>query len=170
MHIELRTVSPIGAEIAYATPLLVMMPNYWYWCRESPGSMLVLRELHHVSWQVAQLEVGEAVVPEVLQQSAAARRHDIGAAIAGPGRWEELAAGVEEAGCPAGVPVLSLGSRSCRDIASAPIGQATWDQGRLHRRHHSDVAVTHKRCNSIYAYIVYTTDMMQISCFYILTL
>lgn len=29
--------------------------------------MLVLGELHHVSWQVTELEVWEAVVPEVFQ-------------------------------------------------------------------------------------------------------
>ena len=29
--------------------------------------MLVLRELHHVSWKVTELEVGEAVVSEVFQ-------------------------------------------------------------------------------------------------------
>lgn len=89
--------------------------------------MLVLGELHHVSRQVAQLEVGEAVVPEVLQQPAAAGRHHVGAAVAGPGRWEELAAGVEEAGRPAGVPVLGLSSGRCRDVASTPICQATWN-------------------------------------------
>lgn len=114
-----------------AAPLLVRIPDGCYWCRKSPGSMLVLGELHHVSRQVAQLEVGEAVVPEVLQQPAAAGRHHVGAAVAGPGRWEELAAGVEEAGRPAGVPVLGLGPGRRRDIASAPVCQATWDhQGR----------------------------------------
>ena len=34
---------------------------------DPPGSMLVLRELHHVSWKVTELEVGEAVVSEVFQ-------------------------------------------------------------------------------------------------------
>lgn len=108
------------------SPNTGMIPDYWYWCRESPGSMLVLRKLHHVSRQVTQLEVGEAVVPEVLQQPAAARRHHVRAAVAGPGWWEELAAGVEEAGRPTSVPVLSLGPGSCGDVASAPICQATW--------------------------------------------
>lgn len=117
----------MGAKIAYATPLLVPIPDDWLWCRDSPGSMLVLGELHHVSRQVAQLEVGEAVVPEVLQQSAAAGRHHVGAAVAGPGRREELAAGVEEAGRPTSVPVLGLGSGRRRDIASAPVCQATWE-------------------------------------------
>lgn len=32
-----------------------------------PGPMLVLRELHHVSRQVTELEVWEAIVPEVFQ-------------------------------------------------------------------------------------------------------
>lgn len=84
-------------------------------------------------WQVAQLEVGEAVVPEVLQQPAAAGRHHVGAAVAGSGWREELAAGVEEAGRPTGVPVLRLGSRRSRDIASAPVCQATWDHQVRHK-------------------------------------
>lgn len=33
----------------------------------SPGSVLVLRELHHVSRQVTELEVWKTVVPEVFQ-------------------------------------------------------------------------------------------------------
>ena len=40
-----------------------------------PGAVLVLGELHHVSRQVTELQVGEAVVAEVLQQPATSRRH-----------------------------------------------------------------------------------------------
>lgn len=57
--------------------------------------MLVLRELHHVSGQVSELKVWKAVVPEVLQEAAAAGRHHVRAAVAGPRRWEELAAGIK---------------------------------------------------------------------------
>lgn len=39
--------------------------------------MLVLRELHHVTWQIPELQIWEAVVPKVLEQATAARRHDI---------------------------------------------------------------------------------------------
>ena len=42
-----------------------------------PGAVLVLGELHHVAGQVTQLQVGEAVVAEVLQQPAASRGHDV---------------------------------------------------------------------------------------------
>ena len=42
-----------------------------------PGAVLVLGELHHVAGQVAQLQVGEAVVAEVLQQPAASGGHDV---------------------------------------------------------------------------------------------
>lgn len=66
-----------------------------------------------MSRQIAQLEVREAIVPEILQQPAAAGRHHVGAAVAGPGGRKELAARVEEAGRPAGVPVLGLGSGCC---------------------------------------------------------
>lgn len=87
--------------------------------------MLVLRELHHVSRQVTELEVWEAVVPEVFQQAAASGWHHIRATVAGPRRREQLAAGIEETGSPAGTPVLGLSSRCCRNVTPAAICQAT---------------------------------------------
>lgn len=87
--------------------------------------MLVLRKLHHVSRQVAQLQVGETVVPEVLQEAAAAGGHDVGAAVARPGGGEQLAAGVEQTGGAAGAAVLGLGSGSSRNVTSAAVRQAT---------------------------------------------
>lgn len=89
--------------------------------------MLVLRELHHVSWQVAELEVGEAVVPEVFQETAAPGWHDVRAAVARPRGRKQLAAGVEQTGCPTGAAVLGLCSRGCRDVAPTAICQATYD-------------------------------------------
>lgn len=50
--------------------------------RLSPAAVLVLAELHDVAGDVPQLQVGVAVVPEVLQQAAAARRHDVRHAVA----------------------------------------------------------------------------------------
>ena len=91
-----------------------------------PGSVLVLRELHHVSWQVAELEVGEAVVAEIFQQAAATGGHNVRAAVA-RARWrKQLATGVEQAGRAAGAAVLGLCSWRCRDVAPAAVRQATW--------------------------------------------
>ena len=42
-----------------------------------PRAVLVLGKLHHVAGKVAQLQVGEAGVAEVLQQPAASGGHDI---------------------------------------------------------------------------------------------
>lgn len=159
VHIKLTSVSLCCAIFAYTTPLLVMIPRYCYRCKESPGSMLVLRKLHHVSRQVAQLEVGEAVVPEVLQQPAAARGHHVRAAVAGPRRWEELAARVKQAGRPAGVPVLRFSSGSCRDVASTPIGQATCDQGKSHKKYHSQISVIYSKSSKL----IITANRMYIS-------
>lgn len=47
-----------------------------------PGAVLVLGELHDVAGDLAQLQVGIAIVPEVLQQPAAAGGHDVGHAVA----------------------------------------------------------------------------------------
>lgn len=87
--------------------------------------MLVLRELHHVSWEVTELQVGEAVVPEVFQQAAASGRHDIRATVAGPRRREQLAAGIEQTGRTTGAPVLCLGSRCCGNVTPAAVRQTT---------------------------------------------
>jgi len=89
--------------------------------------VLVLGELHHVSGQVAQLQVGEAVVAEVLQEAAASGGHDVGAAVAWPGRREQLAAGVEQAGraATAAAAVLGLRPRRRRNVAATAVGQAT---------------------------------------------
>lgn len=74
-----------------------------------------------MSWEVAELKVREAVVSEVFQQPAASGRHDVRTAVARPRRREQLAAGIEEAGGAAGVPVLGLGSRRRRNITAAAI-------------------------------------------------
>lgn len=47
-----------------------------------PAAMLVLAELHNVSGDVSELQVGVAVVPEVLQKAASSRRHHIRHAVA----------------------------------------------------------------------------------------
>lgn len=88
--------------------------------------MLVLRELHHVSWEVTELKVREAVVSEVFQQPAASRRHDIRTAVARPRRGEQLATGIEETGGTARVSVLGLGSRRRRNVTAAAICESTW--------------------------------------------
>lgn len=48
----------------------------------APAAMLVLTELHDVPRDVSELQVGVAVVPEVLQQAAPARRHHVRHAVA----------------------------------------------------------------------------------------
>lgn len=91
-----------------------------------PGAVLVLGELHDVPCDLAQLQVGVAVVAEVLEQAAASRGHDVGHAIAEPRGREELAAGAEQAGAAASAAVLRLRPRRRRDVAPAPIGQTTY--------------------------------------------
>lgn len=76
-----------------------------------PGAVLVLGELHHVAGQVTQLQVGEAVVAEVLQQAASPAGHDVRAAVAGPRRGEQLAAGAEQAGGGSCAAILCLRTR-----------------------------------------------------------
>lgn len=92
-----------------------------------PGAVLVLGELHHVAGQVAQLKVGETVVAEVLEQAAAAGRHDVRAAVARPRRGrEQLTAGAEEAGgTAASAAVLGLRPRGRGNVTPAAVGQTT---------------------------------------------
>ena len=92
--------------------------------------MLVLRELHHVSGQVTELEVGEAVVTEVFQQAAASGGHDVRAAVTGARRRKQLATGVEQAGRAAGAAVLGLCPGGRRDVAPAAVRQATYSSDR----------------------------------------
>lgn len=47
-----------------------------------PAAVLVLAELHDVTSDVSELQIGVAVVPEVLQQAAPAGRHHIRHAVA----------------------------------------------------------------------------------------
>lgn len=47
-----------------------------------PAAVLVLAELHDVTGDISELQVGVAVVPEVLQQAAPTRRHHIRHAVA----------------------------------------------------------------------------------------
>lgn len=87
--------------------------------------MLVLRKLHHVSRQVTELQVREAVVPEVFQKAAAPRRHDVRAAVTRPRGREQLAAGIEQTGGAARAAVFGLGSGSSRNVTPAAVCQAT---------------------------------------------
>lgn len=51
-------------------------------CARAPAAVLVLTELHDVPGDVSELQVGVAVVPEVLQQAAPARGHHVRHAVA----------------------------------------------------------------------------------------
>lgn len=114
-QMEWQKIPFLGVTVRVKSPFLPESPSY------SPGSVLVLRELYHVSWEVTKLKVWEAVVSEVFQQPAASRRHDIWTTVAWPRRREQLAAGIEEAGSGAVVSVLGLSSRSCRNVAPASV-------------------------------------------------
>lgn len=47
-----------------------------------PAAVLILAELHDVPRDVSELQVGVAVVPEVLQEAASPRRHHVRHAVA----------------------------------------------------------------------------------------
>lgn len=58
-----------------------------------PAAVLILAELHNVPGDVSELQVGVAIVPEVLQKAAPPRRHHVRHSVAEARRREKLAAG-----------------------------------------------------------------------------
>lgn len=77
------------------------------------------------------MKIRETIVSEILQQSAASRRHNVRPTVAEARRREELAGGAKETGGARRTAILGFSSRGCRNIATTTICQSSYKEAAL---------------------------------------
>lgn len=77
------------------------------------------------------MKIRETIVSEILQQSAASRRHNVRPAVAEARGREELAGGAKETGGARRTAILGFGAGGCRNIATTTICQSSYKEAAL---------------------------------------